>query len=222
MENAIAKSTAVMLSQPESVLNDKDNLIALCLVKGIHCFSKINQVLVQYRLKTLSETKLEEIKFELTKGLFYISCLTHLLDYEPDNFSEEYVEAYAGDFFEEYKEDTILCSMKAIQSFINVSDFIYSNDALFGGDIEFEEEPEESTEDSDTRLDPNIPQLQIYPAVEPGEEGVEIEDIDEDEDEEDDIIDNMTCVFVVVHLLCKRLGIEQDTIIRSINGLNKL
>lgn len=207
MEILIAKSVAIMLKQPESVLNDKDNLIATYIVKGLHCFSKINQVVIAYRRKSITETRLEEIKYELSKVIFYVSCLSYLLDYESDYFNEEYIKAYAEDFFSEYKEDAILCSMKGMQSFINIADIIYSNESLFQEDFT-EEDAEPEVQDED------IPVLQIVEPTSPGDEDLETED--ELEEVDDPISEELALIFCTINLLVKRFELEMDSIERGI------
>jgi NTP pyrophosphatase (non-canonical NTP hydrolase) len=125
MEHMITKAVDTLLDQPEELLNDKHDLIVTSIVKGIDSFSKISKLAMMHRHKNYTEAKKEDLATELTKILFYASCLTHLCDVDPSIFDTEALTTFSESFEEDYQEDTILCSMHGMRQFMDIADELY-------------------------------------------------------------------------------------------------
>jgi NTP pyrophosphatase (non-canonical NTP hydrolase) len=141
MEHMITKVTDILLSQPEEVLADKDNLIVISIVKGIDSFSKINKLAMMHRYKDYTEAKKEDLGMELTKVLFYTACLAHLCDVDVSIFNVESLTEFSESFPEDYQEDTILCSMQAMRKFMDIADEKY---------VTYEDDPDLSPDGVET------------------------------------------------------------------------
>lgn len=128
MEDVIVKATGVLLSQSEEALEDKDGLITSSVVKCIDSFSKINKLALAHRRKNYTDSKKEDVARELSKILFYTGGLSHLIDLDSNRFNNEALAEFAATFPEAYIYDTILCSLYGIQQFIDLSEFIFSDE----------------------------------------------------------------------------------------------
>lgn len=199
LDSMIDKAVATMLELPEEKL-DSPSLLTTAIVNSIHCFSKINKLALAQRGKAFTEAKREEIGAELSKVLFYTSCISHLLDQDKSSFQNENVEAFAEDFADGYKEDVILCSLHAMQQLIDLSEMIFNPI----DEVEFSEGEEEAVEQAD--LPEEIPTLQVdsIPEVDPSSFDLEF-----DENEAEQIV---AAIFACVVLLCQRLALDYQTI----------
>jgi hypothetical protein len=118
MESVIVKAVDQLMSMSPEALDDKDGLISSCLVKGVAAFSNINKIALASRAKNLTDAKCETIATELSRVLFYAATLTHLLEFDPDEFDVDEMSADSEDMPDEFQNDTILCSMHGIQQFL--------------------------------------------------------------------------------------------------------
>jgi hypothetical protein len=193
MEDMIVGAVGTLLDTSAD-LEDKDGLIATCIVKAINAFSNINKLALLHRRKKYTDAKLEDVGRELSKILFYNACLSHLVDITPDFFSVEALTQFSQSFPDDYQHDVIMCSLHGIQNLIDISEDIFSS-------IPLEDPPPEEINE---------------------EHILSTKSESEEEDESDVIQEGLATVFGCVICLCSRLELDLESIMFNTSTIEKL
>lgn len=199
MESLLTKVADVIMELPEESLLDKDSLIASCIVKGLDSFSKINKVVLLSRNKALTEAKTEEVGRELSKILFYSSCLVYLRELATDGFDVDSIKDYSTDYDTIYQQDAIMCSLSGIKNIVDIAEVIYA--------------------DPSAPLDDNPEVSKAMAVMTVKNEAVDAEDRPSDVTEEEYYL---VSIFASCYLLSERLLLDFDTLIYNAKLLEKI
>ena len=115
----------IFIVLPETEENSDEVMFPNLITRGIHCFSRINNILFSSRLKELTVAKQEDIGKEISKILFYVSSLAYLLDIPSDSFNEESLIGFSEEFDQVYIHDAIMASCLGIKHFVEISEYLY-------------------------------------------------------------------------------------------------
>lgn len=213
MEDTILHARNILLSLPEEKLEDKNDCIVPSLINILHGFSKINKVRTLFRHKPVTDTKSEEIAFELSKVLFYTGCLVHLLELEPDGFDEDSIIKFSEELDPNYTQDDILCAMYGIRTVIEISESLYCEEDFEDLDFLPEEGGADPIETPDLKLSRGENLGLTLAGLEMDMDGNEVEEIDHSS--------GIASIYACAMLLAERLELDLKVIKSNVATITK-
>jgi hypothetical protein len=125
MQDLIFKASKSLVTYPEEDLNDIDSLVAKTLVSSSASLTALSQAGIQLRGKKVTVKKQEELGRLISKILYEACILISLLDIDPEGFSVGNLTELSDQFYEEYQQDSVMCSMSTHRSYIYIMDVYF-------------------------------------------------------------------------------------------------
>lgn len=193
METAIQFATNKLLELPKDKLDDRDHWIVNGVIKGVHCFSKINTIVLKNRFKNFSPSTQELIAQHLSEIIFHCGYMIHLLEEDPSNFDIKSLEIFVQELDESVQNDMILCSLFGINSLHTLLE------ESFLGANESETEFEGEGEFTDFSLEDSLP-----------------------EELQDSITNHFAEIFAAVIILCELVDLDIEVVINNVKAVERI